>query len=471
MKLIIALITFLFSLTSNSQVEFKYKLSKPYCVLNFMESAIGNHGTSKTLKVFIDDKLQNNDEFKNICGEFRKINLEYNFKRSEFPIKRSQNNSTFDLISMHAVNANSLEEFREKCLGLIPISSNQKLFEVLSKAEVIYDKTIWNEYKNKTQKQVKALSKYKTINAEIFNKFNLFYNSTWTKDIPFQVAIYPIPGRKGVTSATPHINTLCIGVLTEEINNNALNGVIIHEMCHVLYGEQSVDFQQELDSAFDKNKSPFSSFAYSYFNEALATALGNGWSYKKMNGKIDESEWYNDAIINDFAKTLYPFVNEYLEQNKVIDAKFIDEAIISFGTKFPNAIYEYSNLLNSIIFYSDAIEENEAVNIIGNYFNISSLNISSPILHPYSIESMQDSTLTQLIIIDSNQNETIIKLSDVFPEIKSFKFDKTPMNLSFIDAKGRAVIILILNNKKELNSELEKMKNKKLFDISNPFQN
>jgi hypothetical protein len=113
-----------------------------------METAIGNHGTSKTLKVFIDDKLQNNDEFKNICAEFRKINLEYNFKRSEFPVKRSQNNSTFDLISMHAVNANSLEEFREKCLGLIPISSNQKLFEVLSKAEVIYDKTIWNEYQS-----------------------------------------------------------------------------------------------------------------------------------------------------------------------------------------------------------------------------------------------------------------------------------------------------------------------------------
>ena len=45
------------------------------------------------------------------------------------------------------------------------------------------------------------------------------------------------------------------------------------------------------------------------------------------------------------------------------------------------------------------------------------------------------------------------------------------MNLSFIDAQGRAVIILILNNKKELNLELEKMKNKKFFDIKNPLQN
>ena len=471
MKLIAALITFLFSLTSTSQVDFKYKLSKPYCVLNFMETAIGNHGTSKALKAFIDDKLQNNDEFKNICTEFRKINLEYYFKRSEFPARRSQNNSTFDLISMQAVNANSLEEFREKCLGLIPISSNQKLFEVLSKAEIIYDKTIWYQYKNKAQKQVKALSKYKTINAEIFNKFNLFYNSTWTKDIPFQVAIYPIPGRKGETSSTPHINSLCIGVLTDEINTNAINGIILHEMCHILYGEQSVDFQQKLNSDFDINKSPFSSFAYSYFNEALATALGNGWSYKKVNGKIDESDWYSNVIINDFAKILYPLVNDYLEQNKVIDTKFIDEAIISFGAKFPNAIYEYSNLLNTTIFYSDGIEENEAVTIIGNYFNVSSLNISSPILHPYSIESMQNSTLTQLFVIDSNQNETIIKLSDIFPEIKNLKFDKTPMNLSFIDAKGRAVIILILNNKKELNSELEKMKNKKLFDVKNLIQN
>ena len=86
MKLIIALITFLFSLTSNSQVEFKYKLSKPYCVLNFMETAIGNHGTSKTLKVFIDENLQNNDEFKNICTEFRKITLNIILRETSFQL-------------------------------------------------------------------------------------------------------------------------------------------------------------------------------------------------------------------------------------------------------------------------------------------------------------------------------------------------------------------------------------------------
>jgi hypothetical protein len=34
--------------------------------------------------------------------------------------------------------------------------------------------------------------------------------------MPFTVVLYPVPGKKGNTSATPHANSLCVAVLTEE---------------------------------------------------------------------------------------------------------------------------------------------------------------------------------------------------------------------------------------------------------------
>ena len=101
---------------------------------------------------------------------------------------------------------------------------------------------------------------------------------------------------------------------------------------------------------------------------------------------------------------------------------------------------------------------------MSKYFQISNINQSSPILHPYSIESITSNNENQFFIIDTNQNETLKSLSEYFPEINEIKFEKTPLNLSFIDGKKRTIIMLVLNNKSELDLELKKMKEKQFFN-------
>ena len=54
-------------------------------------------------------------------------------------------------------------------------------------------------------------------------------------------------------------------------------GVIFHELCHSLFKAQPMALQKELDSWFLSLRTPHAIFAYRYYNEALATALGNGW--------------------------------------------------------------------------------------------------------------------------------------------------------------------------------------------------
>ena len=464
------LLFLLIAINSFSQTFFKYKISKTYCVFNFMETSIGSHGTSKTLEKFIQDNTKNDNEFGKLCEEYKKINLYNQFKFDGFPEDRNNYGNSFDIISMNAVNSSNLEEFKQKNLGLITISDNEKLYEILKNAEKKYDKIIWRESDKKLISHLEELSKYEKSNASIFQKFNHFYDSSWTEKTPFNVVIYPIPGSKGNTTATPHINALCVSILTEDKDRVGINSVALHEMCHVLYQNQSKEVQSQLDNYFKENQSIYAKQAYTYFNEALATALGNGYAYKEMNGKIDESEWYDDETINGFAKAIYPLVEDYLQKNKTIDKEFIDKSIQLFSEKFPNSIYNYAQSLNKTIVYYDDFEGNELVNKMDKYFQISNINQSSPILHPYSIESITSSNDNQFFIIDSNQNETLKSLSQYFPEISKIKFETTPINISFIDNKKRTIIMLVLNNKYELDLELKKMKENQFFNLKQLIQ-
>jgi hypothetical protein len=471
MKKIITLLLILVSNFAFSQDFFVYKISKPYCVFNFMETATNGNGTSSYFRKIIEDKTKNNIEFKKLCEEYKKINLSYNFKRFEFPNERRPSRSTFDLISNHAVNSKNLTEFKYSTIGILPIVEYQKFFKILNDAEKIYDIVIWKDYEKKIINQKNKLLKFKESNVKIFNKFNSFYNSTWTNEIPFQIALYPIPGEKGSTTATPHGNSLCIGVLTDETDLIGRNGVILHEMCHVLYDEQSKEFQKQLVSYFADNNSEYSKFASVYFDEALATALGNGWAYKNINGKIDEKEWYNDTYIEGFARGIYPLVENYLNENKQIDKNFIDKSIEIFGLKFPSANADYSILLNKLYLYYDNEDESEITIPLRKYFRLSNVNSSSPILHPYSIENLNEGSGNQLIIIFENQKNTLDKLKEIYPELLKINFENKPLNLSFFDKKGNAVIILIVNNKVEFENLIEQMNKEKYFDKTKVKQN
>ena len=149
MKKIIFCLLLLLSNTIFSQDFFIYKISKPYCIWNFMETATNGHATSSTLKKFIEDKTKNNLEFQKLCEDYKRIKLDYSFKRSEFPNERKPYRSTIDLISINAVKSKNLIEFDKSIIGILPIAEQQKFLIILKKAELIYNQIIWNVYEKK----------------------------------------------------------------------------------------------------------------------------------------------------------------------------------------------------------------------------------------------------------------------------------------------------------------------------------
>ena len=449
-----------------------FKISKPYCIFNFLETATNQQGTSSTLNDFIASNTKNDTVFKRLCLEFKNIQTDYNYKREEFPENRRQNRSTKDLIDIALVNSNTLDEFKNKTIGILPNSEQQKLVNVLKQTEKFYDNLLWNNNEQKLSNQKKELELYASKSSEIFNKFQHFYNSSWTTDIPFIVTLYPIPGKRGNSTATPHANSLCVGVLTDEIRHIERIGVVLHEMCHVLYDEQTKEFQHEIEKWFDNNSSPYKQYAYNFFDEGLATALGNGWAFKNLSGSIDTSEWYDNEYINGFAKELYPLVEDYINNNQQIDKQFIDKSIELFAKKFPNSVSDYGILLNRVSIYSDAetdLERADLMNTIGEKFQLSNVNSSSPILDKTSLELLKNSTQTQLVIISKNHKDNFNALRKMFPILSKIN-PTTNTIFSFYDKNNRPFIILFATENKYINDLVKRMETLKYFDTKKIIQ-
>ncbi len=458
---------------SQNTIGFQFKISKPYCIFNFLEASIYSHTTSRTLQQFIDEKTKGDKEFAKLATDFSHIQLDYQFRRGEFPANRRQTRTTYDFIAIALVNSTTIAEFRDRIIGILPNSELQKLITVMQAAEGYYDRLIWKDSALKLENQRVALEKHAAQCSESFTKINHFYNSCWIAEMPFVVALYPIPGSSGSSTATPHANSLCIGVLTDETDHVGRIGVVLHEMCHVLYDEQPSEFQHKLEGYFSENKSPYSQFAYNFFDEGLATALGNGWAYKYLSGELDPKPWYDNEYINGFGKALYPIIREYIAADKEIDREFVNKAIDLFGEKFPNSLTDYGILINRVSIYCDAetnTELDQLMNSIGTYFQMTNRNLSSPILDPTAVDYLKNDPQTQLVLLDRNQEETIKELKKYFPELSKVKLLPNKI-YSFFDSKKRPVIILYAADKSNLDSLLKEMKEKKYFDKTKIIQN
>lgn len=470
------LFAFLFSNLCFAQDVFQINISKPYCVFNFLETSVNKtQGTSSTLHEYIQKELATNQEFQDILTEFKSIQTDYPILRSDYPSTRRQTRSTRDLIIIALVNSKTIDEFRMKSIGLLPNTEQIKLVNTLTNAEKFYDKIIWEKSEKDLIRLKNELGKYSTQASDLFKKFRNFYHSNWSDDMPFIVSLYPIPGERGTTTATPHSNSLCVGVLTKETDYEQRMGVVLHEACHVLYDEQSIQFQYQLEEWFTKSNSRYSKFASAFFDEAMATAIGNGWATKILAGKLDTTEWYSNEYINGYAKGLFPLVEAYMQKNQSLDSVFVNKAITIFEQLFPHSISDYGILLNNMSFYSDSEtseERNYVTNAIGKVFQLSRYNFSCPVTDPISLGMIKEEPGTQFIILDAKHSKSTTAIKTVFPELKKINFSKMKQStlLSFYDSNQRPIIILYLLEIKELENMVAKMQTMKSFNLKSIVQ-
>ena len=389
----------------------KIETNKILCLFSFLEAAAQDMSAPPSLIQIIQDHYGDDPAFQSLVEEYKSIKTRYHMKRDEYPKSRDTYAGSKDFLWIASANAKDINDFNERIIGFLPHESHQQFIKCMREVEPYYDELIWNKESENIRIAEQKLSQYKTKIAELFIRISRFYGTEWKLDIPFKIMLYPIPAKRGATTAIPKGNNLICSFLSHsEEEYKHILAIAIHEMCHILYDAQPKEIQEKMEMWFMENSSEFNSVAYSYINEGLATVLGNGWAYRELHQELDTTDWYSDSYIDGFAHAMFNETENYMSADKQIDRAFVDKAIVSFGEKFPDATKDINILMTAVEVLGD-FEGEQAGNILmgilfRHFKSIRSLNFSTPIIDPKSLEKF-DNEKTKLVLIDSKHKENL----------------------------------------------------------------
>jgi len=449
------LFTFLILSAVTFGQTFKIKYSEQLAVYVFLEHISENYPDNNFKTEFQKSKY-NIEKYNTIISKFEHLQLDYSYRFDEFPFGSKKAVQTMDLIKKNLIETDNLTDFKLRFIGLLPNTVLHDLVSCISDFTPIYKELIYAPNKGKFENQLLKITNYSRENAidDYFSTGLVFYNSIWDNSIPFEIAFYPLPNSKGFT-AEAFCNNFISAIQTDLISYKDLFSVMLHETYHIIYDEQSLEVKKAIDGYFKQNNSKCSNYAYQIMNEALATALGNGYVYEKLDGKLNSGSWYNKKYINLLAKQIYPLVKQYIEEKKPMDQYFIDQYISIYEENFPDWINE----LDHIMTYRYVISENEKdFNTVKQLYRYRSRSEYETAITASTIEKMQQTSLTKVIIISDNNAEKIKLLKSKFTELKNWKASPNEEFVYKILLNDKSQLIVLNQKKSTIETLLKSVK-------------
>ncbi|HEY0433831.1 MAG TPA: hypothetical protein VGC95_08165, partial [Chitinophagaceae bacterium] len=273
--------------------------------------------------------LRNSEKYdqhlKDMISEFDSLNINYSYDFTDYPPGQKVGIDVPNLLRRNLVLSDSMQEFKTRSIGLVPNDALLRLISLIERFTPVYEAVIYQPCKSKFEEQLKGINdliQATNINY-YFSQALEFYHSAWDASIPFVFAFYPMPNSRGFNATA--VSNIAISPIADSLDNyKTLLAVMLHEISHVLYDERSRADWNDLAEWFKSNPSKVSIYANNLFNEAMATAVANGYMAAQLNGKEDTTRrWYGVKYISMMAKVAYPDVKEYIQQHKYLDREFV----------------------------------------------------------------------------------------------------------------------------------------------------
>lgn len=443
---------------NKSEIHITY--SKLLSTYDFVKQLSDNYPDNKYKQIFKESTF-NTDYYKDLINQLDTLNLHESYDFQGYPIGQKRPVMTTSLIQRNLINSESILDFKKTTFGIIPNSELLPLSNIISEFELVYNQLVYLPNKDEVEMKIKELKSFvdKTNLFLFFDKGLTFYNAKWDVSIPINIAIIPSIKENGFT-ATAFLNNAVSEVPLKFEHNDVLFSVLMHEIYHTIYDEQSLAFKQEIESWFKNNPSPNSQYAYLLLNEALATTLGNGYVYEQLNGTIDKEDWYFNKYINLMAKAIYPIVKVYLDNDKPMDKNFIDEYIDIYDKHFSAWTNELDNLLTNRYIITDNPDD---FNYFRKNYRYSSNYQSEVPLTQSSLERMKSTPITKVIIVSTNNENKLKMIKSTFEELKNWKISAQKEFVHTINLEDKTKLIII----NQLSSSIDELfnsnfKNKKL---------
>lgn len=241
---------------------------------------------------------------------------------------------------------------------------------------------------------------------------------------------------------------------------DVLFSVLMHEIYHTIYHAQSLELKLNIQAWFENNPSKNSQYAYLLLNEALATALGNGYAFEQLNGIVDKDDWYFNKYINLMAKEIYPLVKDYLTQNKQIDKAFVDMYIALYDNNFTDWTNELDNLFANRYVITDNSDD---LNYFHKNYRHSSYYSSQTPITQSALVRMKETPMTKVIIVSSDNKSKLNLIKLTFPELKNWKFKSQNEFVYTVNLQDKTKLIIINKHTTTLDKLFDdNFKNKKI---------
>lgn len=423
-----------------SKPEISIKFSKLYATYEFVQKLSEKYPDNIYKEKFKNSKF-NTEEYSDLVKRFDTLKIHETYEFQGYPSDQKVRGQTTSILKKNLILYNNLEDFKKQTFGIVPSSELFAFTDIIGKFEPIYDSLIYIPGKEVFDKKVNQLSQYvqNSKTADYFQVCLRFYNTKWDYSIPFEIAIIPSLNQRGFT-ATTFLNIAVSEVQLEFDAYDRLLSVLMHEIYHILYDEQSLDFKLLINKWFNQNSSKNSQYAYLLLNEVLATAVGNGYVFEQLNGELSEKDWYYVKYINQMAKKIYPKVKEYLNHKKPLDKDFIDAYISIYDMHFSDWISELDNLLT----YRYIIADNpKDFNFFLKNYPRTSVSYMDDNLSLSGLEQMKERPVTKVILVTKENSKKLRLVKSTFSELKNWGYNPEKEFVYTQNLKDRTKLIII----------------------------
>lgn len=383
----------------------------------------------------------NRKAYTDLLAQFDTLNIYYAFDYPGYPIGQKMSVATTSIIQRNLIYSNSINAFKKESFGIIPVADMLAFANIIDKFATVYDSLVYIPHRKQFEDKIAALQAFveQTQLAKYFENGLQFYNTAWDFSIPIDIAIVPSIEEGGFTG-TAFFNNAVSEVPLNFNENDALFTVLMHEIYHTLYNEESLAFKKQLKGWFSGNSSANSQYAFLLLNEALATALGNGYVFEQINGHTDTEAWYNVKYIDQMAQKIYPTVKQYLKEHKPMDKQFVDTYIALYDQYFPAWTTEPAHIFHYRYILTD---EEQDFSFFRKNFRRATYYAHETGVSPNNLERMREQEVTKVIIVSSDHAKKLKWIQQAFPELKNWKFDASKEFVYSSWLKDRTKIFIV----------------------------
>ncbi len=356
----------------------------------------------------------------------------------------------------YAVVSEDIRRFEFSLYALMPPDYAARLISELEYFRPVYNKI----HREPTEK---ALDDYlkKPQNSDCLKKLGEFYGcDTGCPEVkavivPVYVSRELYEKHKKILSARSENfgNLQIVEVLFPGNRFDDPRGTVIHEACHFYYNMSPLI--EKTIEGLKKDNSVEHAFCARLLNEALATAIGNGY-FEKCDPKTN---WYENDKIDKYAKALLPSIKEYLDSSKKIDGKFTEVLLKAFDAAFSDARRDISFLLYDVHIISNAIDTKDIFGGIHNNFYSNGHESFGEINHPKTLEKFKKTGgYTQIFVVKKSEIELLKCYGlESMGELLKAKVEKPLVYFNFDEKQKCNYLVFVCENIAEFKMSLEKI--------------